>query len=41
VYWYDAGHAFSNWDAPSMYNEAAARIAWDHTIAFLDGRLRS
>ena len=21
---YAAGHAFSNWDAPSMYNEAAA-----------------
>jgi carboxymethylenebutenolidase len=25
---YAAGHAFSNWDAPSMYNEAAAAEAW-------------
>lgn len=32
---YDAGHAFSNWDAPSMYDEAAATLAWSRTMAFL------
>lgn len=37
---YDAGHAFSNWDAPSLYDEAAARTAWDRTMHFLDERLR-
>ncbi len=37
---YDAGHAFSNWDAPSMYDEAAARVAWERTLTFLDERLR-
>lgn len=31
---YAAGHAFSNWDAPSMYDEAAASEAWDRTVAF-------
>lgn len=31
---YAAGHAFSNWDAPSMYDEAAATEAWDRTLAF-------
>ena len=31
---YDAGHAFSNWDAPSMYDEAAATEAWARTLAF-------
>jgi carboxymethylenebutenolidase len=41
VYHYDAGHAFSNWDAPSMYDEAAARVAWDRTIAFLDAHLKA
>jgi carboxymethylenebutenolidase len=34
VHRYDAGHAFSNWDAPSMYDEAAATAAWDRTLAF-------
>jgi len=37
---YDAGHAFSNWDAPSLYDETAARPAWDRTVRFLDERLR-
>jgi carboxymethylenebutenolidase len=37
---YDAGHAFSNWDAPSLYDETAARTAWDRTTRFLDERLR-
>jgi carboxymethylenebutenolidase len=31
---YAAGHAFSNWDAPSMYQEAAATEAWARTTAF-------
>jgi carboxymethylenebutenolidase len=33
-YRYDAGHAFSNWDAPSMYNKAAADVAWSRTLDF-------
>jgi carboxymethylenebutenolidase len=37
---YDAGHAFSNWDAPSMYDEPAARVAWERTLQFLDTHLR-
>lgn len=37
---YDAGHAFSNWDAPSMYDETAARVAWDRTLEFLARHLR-
>jgi len=32
---YEAGHAFSNWDAPSMYNQEAADLAWSRTLAFL------
>lgn len=40
VHHYDAGHAFSNWDAPSMYVEAAAAQAWPRTIAFLSQHLR-
>ena len=31
---YEAGHAFSNWDAPSMYNKAAADVAWSRTLDF-------
>lgn len=37
---YDAGHAFSNWDAPSMYDEAAAGAAWASTLGFLGEHLR-
>ena len=37
---YDAGHAFSNWDAPSMYDEAAAELAWSRTLDFLATHLR-
>jgi carboxymethylenebutenolidase len=37
---YDAGHAFSNWDAPSMYEKEAADLAWERTLAFLDSHLR-
>jgi carboxymethylenebutenolidase len=40
VHRYDAGHAFSNWDAPSMYDETAARVAWDRTVDFLGRHLR-
>lgn len=39
VHRYDAGHAFSNWDAPSLYDEPAARQAWGRTLAFLDRHL--
>jgi carboxymethylenebutenolidase len=35
-----AGHAFSNWDAPSMYHEPAAESAWDRSIEFFDAHLR-
>ena len=37
---YDAGHAFSNWDAPSMYNEPAATLAWNRTLTFFASNLR-
>ena len=37
---YAAGHAFSNWDAPSMYDEAAAEAAWSSTLAFFAEHLR-
>ena len=33
---YDAGHAFSNWDAPSMYDKEAADLAWERTLEFLN-----
>jgi carboxymethylenebutenolidase len=36
---YDAGHAFSNWDAPSMYDAEAAETAWQRTVAFLHAHL--
>jgi carboxymethylenebutenolidase len=38
---YDAGHAFSNWDAPSMYDETASAEAWTRTIDFLKHHLQS
>ncbi len=34
-----AGHAFDNHRAPIFYNEAAAKIAWAKTMAFLDQHL--
>lgn len=37
---YDAGHAFSNWDAPSMYDEKASNEAWTRTIDFLSSHLQ-
>jgi carboxymethylenebutenolidase len=35
-----AGHAFSNWDAPSMYQKEAADQAWDRTLAFFREQLQ-
>lgn len=40
IHRYDAGHAFSNWDAPSMYDERASNEAWGRTIAFLTEHLQ-
>jgi carboxymethylenebutenolidase len=37
---YDAGHAFSNWDAPTFYDEQAARTAWPRTLDFLAQHLK-
>lgn len=31
---YDAGHTFSNNDAPSMYNADAAALAWERSLSF-------
>ena len=36
---YAAGHAFSNWDAPSMYQQEAADLAWSRSLAFLSAAL--
>jgi carboxymethylenebutenolidase len=38
---YDAGHAFSNWDAPTFYDEQAARSAWPRTLDFLAEHLKA
>lgn len=32
---YDAQHAFANERRPEVYNEAAAKLAWDRTLAFV------
>jgi carboxymethylenebutenolidase len=37
---YDAGHAFSNWDAPTFFDEQAASTAWPRTLSFLAEHLR-
>ena len=34
-----AGHAFSNWDAPSMYRQEASDLAWARSLAFLHQEL--
>ncbi len=34
-----AQHAFHNDTAPTRYNEAAAKLAWQRTVAFLKGKL--
>jgi carboxymethylenebutenolidase len=36
---YEAGHAFSNWDAPSMFDEPAASEAWFRTLDFFHRHL--
>lgn len=38
-YRYDAGHAFSNEDAPSLYDAKAAAEAWPRTLDFLGRHL--
>lgn len=40
IHHYDAGHAFSNWDAPSMYDQPAADLAWRRTLDFFAEHLR-
>jgi carboxymethylenebutenolidase len=40
VHRYEAGHAFSNWDAPSMYQEEAAELAWSRTLEFFERELK-
>ncbi|MDY7101030.1 MAG: dienelactone hydrolase family protein [Actinomycetota bacterium] len=37
---YDAGHAFSNWDAPSLHDPDAADLAWSRTLEFFATHLR-
>jgi carboxymethylenebutenolidase len=37
---YAAGHAFSNWDAPSMYQAEAAELAWSRTLDHFAAHLR-
>ena len=37
---YDAGHAFSNEDAPSLYDAAAAAEAWPRTLDFFARHLQ-
>jgi carboxymethylenebutenolidase len=37
---YAAGHAFSNEDAPSMYDAAAAQLAWGRTLDLFATHLR-
>ncbi|MBK1785273.1 dienelactone hydrolase family protein [Prauserella cavernicola] len=39
VYHYAAGHAFSNFDAPSFHDPDAADLAWGRTLAFFDDTL--
>lgn len=34
VHRYDAGHAFANWDAPSMYHKESADLAWQRSLDF-------
>jgi len=40
-FWYDADHAFFNDHRPEVYNEEAARLSWDRTLAFFREHLRS
>ncbi len=36
---YDAQHAFANDTRPEVYDEAATKLAWERTVAFLRGKL--
>jgi len=41
LYMYDGvNHAFHNDTSPTRYDEAAARLAWQRTIAFFDAKLK-
>lgn len=40
-YFYEAGHAFFNDSRPAVYDQAAASLAWDRTLAFLHERLQA
>jgi carboxymethylenebutenolidase len=41
LYMYEgAQHAFHNDTAPTRYNEAAAKLAWERTIAFFTKYLK-
>ena len=35
AHWYDAGHAFFNDARPTVFNQAAADLAWSRTLSFL------
>jgi carboxymethylenebutenolidase len=39
LYVYDAGHAFMRETDPSKYDEAASKLAWERTLAFLKAHL--
>ena len=39
LYVYDAGHAFMRETDPSKYDEAASKLAWERTLAFLKAKL--
>jgi carboxymethylenebutenolidase len=41
LYRYDAQHAFMNQARPEVYDEACAKLAWDRTLSFLEGTLKS
>jgi carboxymethylenebutenolidase len=34
------GHGFNNDTAPQRYNEAAAKLAWNRTVAFFKDKLK-
>ena len=40
LYRYDAQHAFMNEARPEVYDAAAAKLAWDRTVQFLQESLR-
>ncbi|WP_199431465.1 dienelactone hydrolase family protein [Qaidamihabitans albus] len=40
VHHYDAGHAFSNFDAPSLHEREPADLAWGRTLAFFEDHLK-